>query len=68
MSVMVVNLSPISSGIIRLLLGRMAGLAEIKKAWSMERGAGSRTRGRMSEIRGRQEGGKFRNADFGLRI
>ena len=38
MSVMAVNLCLISSGIIRLLLGRMGGLAEIKE--STEHGAG----------------------------
>jgi hypothetical protein len=39
---MALNLSLISSGLIRLLLGRMAGLAEMKKAWSMAQGAWSR--------------------------
>jgi len=44
--VMAVNLSLISSGLIRLLLGRMAGLAELKigaglkkqRAWGMGHG------------------------------
>jgi len=35
------NLSLMSSGLIRLLLGRMAGLAEINNAWSMAQGAWS---------------------------
>jgi hypothetical protein len=35
------NLFLISSGLIRLLLGRMAGLAEINNAWSMAQGAWS---------------------------
>ena len=38
---MAVNLSLISLGIIRLLLGRMAGLAEINNAWSMAQSAWS---------------------------
>ena len=40
MTVVAVN-SLISLGIIQMLLGRMAGLAEMKKAWSMEQGAWS---------------------------
>jgi hypothetical protein len=42
MRVVAVDFSLISSEIIRLLLGRMAGLAETKKAWSMAQGAWSR--------------------------
>jgi hypothetical protein len=38
---MAVNLCLVSSEVVRLLLGRMAGLAETKNAWSMAQGASS---------------------------
>jgi hypothetical protein len=36
---MAAYLSLISLGLIQMLLGRMAGLAELKNAWSMAQGA-----------------------------